>query len=265
MKNFIEKTFVALLLLVAFVSVSSCDESSKLQVMVGVADKQCPMVLEDNMGTITSIKYEENAVVYYWDINGTEMTLDQIKILPNTMKNCMLMGLIEDEETLELVQDICKINNSIIYRVKSGPESYDLKITPSELQNAITKGKPNRDIYPKDNENIDMALAADMNEIANLVALNMQADEETANASCMIEGKNLVIVTPLEDNEVSDLYGGSEEIKNSILEEIKPNEDPVNEACAVHGYGMTFRYTDAYGGKFDVTISNSEIKSKLGF
>lgn len=265
MKNFIEKTFVALLLLVAFVSVSSCDESSKLQVMVGVADKQCPMVLEDNMGTITSIKYEENAVVYYWDINGTEMTLDQIKILPNTMKNCMLMGLIEDEETLELVQDICKINNSIIYRVKSGPESYDLKITPSELQNAITKGKPNRDIYPKDNENIDFAMAADMSEIVNLVTLNLQASD-MEGATGMLEGKNLIIVIPLDsDSEVAELYGGSEEIKANIMEEIKPNDDPTYETCAIHGYSITYRYTDDFGGKFDVTISNSEIKSKLGF
>lgn len=264
MKNLFEKTFVALLLLIALVSVSSCDESTKLQVMVAAADKECPMVLEGNTGTITSIKYEEDAVVYYWDISSTEMSLDQIKLMPNTMKKCMLMGLIDDEETLELVQDICKINKNIIYRVKSGPESYDLKLTSSEMQNAIAKGKSNKNIYPKDNENIEVALAADMNEIVNLV--NIKADEEDEGATCMLEGKNLIIVIPLDsDCEVADMYDSLEEIKSTLVEEIKPNEDLTYEACAVQGYGLTFRYTDDFGGKFDINITSSEIKRKLGF
>ncbi len=259
MKNFIEKIFVVVLLMVSFLA-TSCKDTSALKEPAEAAGKKCPFMLDGNLGTIIDIKYENGDVVCYWAMENASVTLDQVKAMPNTIKNCLIMVLASDSNTRKLVEQIVSVGGDVVYRVKTGADYYDLEQSSSEVKTALNDGNGQD---AKGNGNVQFAKSADIHEMVAFVNNNISKDID--GAMCTIEDKNVVFTIPAErvGFELDKFRESSEGIKESILKKMTPNNDPTYEACVVNGYNLVYRYIDS-DDKVEILITPEEIKKQLG-
>ena len=225
--GFILLCSISLLMLV----MTGCQEA-KLKTVIGVANKQCPIDM-GAVGTITSIIYDGNNVVYTLNMNE-EIT--NIKILKDNPESMKFVGNKSGE------QAVCEL-------------------TAEELKEVINT---NADPAQSGQTKLEAQL-----KMANL-QFPMQASEEVIVEKIEVIGESVVYICSVDEElcPISQIEENAAEVKEGIVSTLASQTDPATQifikTCIDNNKSIAYRYIGKESGQqYDVIIPLSDLKKML--
>ena len=247
--GFILLCSISLLMLV----MTGCQEA-KLKTVIGVANKQCPIDM-GAVGTITSIIYDGNNVVYTLNMNEEITNIKILKDNPESMKSSITMMFQNPAaDVKEMLKLMAKCNSGlhmIFVGNKSGEQAV-CELTAEELKEVI-------------NTNADPAQL----KMANL-QFPMQASEEVIVEKIEVIGESVVYICSVDEElcPISQIEENAAEVKEGIVSTLASQTDPATQifikTCVDNNKSIAYRYIGKESGQqYDVIIPLSDLKKML--
>ena len=253
--GFILLCSISLLMLV----MTGCQEA-KLKTVIGVANKQCPIDM-GAVGTITSIIYDGNNVVYTLNMNEEITNIKILKDNPESMKSSITMMFQNPAaDVKEMLKLMAKCNSGlhmIFVGNKSGEQAV-CELTAEELKEVI-------------NTNADPAQSGQTKLEAQLKMANlqfpMQASEEVIVEKIEVIGESVVYICSVDEElcPISQIEENAAEVKEGIVSMLASRTDPATQlfikTCVNNNKNIMYRYIGKESDKqHDVVIPVSDLK-----
>ena len=249
--GFILLCSISLLMLV----MTGCQEA-KLKTVIGVANKQCPIDM-GAVGTITSIIYDGNNVVYTLNMNEEITNIKILKDNPESMKSSITMMFQNPAaDVKEMLKLMAKCNSGlhmIFVGNKSGEQAV-CELTAEELKEVI-------------NTNADPAQSAQTKLEAQLP---MQASEEVIVEKIEVIGESVVYICSVDEElcPISQIEENAAEVKEGIVSTLASQTDPATQIFIKtfidNNKSIAYRYIGKESGQqYDVIIPLSDLKKML--
>ena len=235
---------------------TGCQEA-KLKTVIGVANKQCPIDM-GAVGTITSIIYDGNNVVYTLNMNEEITNIKILKDNPESMKSSITMMFQNPAaDVKEMLKLMAKCNSGlhmIFVGNKSGEQAV-CELTAEELKEVI-------------NTNADPAQSGQL-KMANL-QFPMQASEEVIVEKIEVIGESVVYICSVDEElcPISQIEENAAEVKEGIVSTLASQTDPATQifikTCVDNNKSIAYRYIGKESGQqYDVIIPLSDLKKML--
>ena len=245
--GFILLCSISLLMLV----MTGCQEA-KLKTVIAVANKQCPIDM-GAVGTITSIIYDGNNVVYTLNMNEEITNIKILKDNPESMKSSITMMF---QNPAADVKEMLKLMAKFVGN-KSGEQAV-CELTAEELKEVI-------------NTNADPAQSGQTKLEAQLKMANlqfpMQASEEVIVEKIEVIGESVVYICSVDEElcPISQIEENAAEVKEGIVSMLASQTDPATQlfikTCVNNNKNIMYRYIGKESGKqHDVVIPVSDLK-----
>ena len=236
--GFILLCSISLLMLV----MTGCQEA-KLKTVIAVANKQCPIDM-GAVGTITSIIYDGNNVVYTLNMNEEITNIKILKDNPESMKSSITMMFQNPAaDVKEMLKLMAKCNSGlhmIFVGNKSGEQAV-CELTAEELKEVI-------------NTNADPAQSG-------------QTSEEVIVEKIEVIGESVVYICSVDEElcPISQIEENAAEVKEGIVSMLASQTDPATQlfikTCVNNNKNIMYRYIGKESGKqHDVVIPVSDLK-----
>lgn len=136
------KIVMSMMLSVLFVALVSCSAGDRLQSEVDAFNKQCPQDMGNGM-EMTSVSIESNELIYLFTVDAGKLGVpfSMLKSTQSTMKDGVKGTIAGDASIKKLAELLIEANYPMVFRYKdkAGGDSFDVKITPEELKEALGK------------------------------------------------------------------------------------------------------------------------------
>lgn len=264
-RNLQKKSFGFVLLCslsLLMVFISSCQES-KLKAVVAIANKQCPMDMGE-VGTITSIIYDGDNVVYSLNLNESITDISVLKKNPESMKESVKTMFqnpaAEVKQMLQLVTE-CNAGLQMIFIGKDSGEKAVCEITSEELKNILkTEG---------DSSQSEQAKLEAQVKMANL-QFPMQASPQILIEKMEISNESVVYICKVDEDAcpISQIEANAKEVKQGIVATLAAQSDPATQlflkTCINNDKNIAYKYIGTKSGKeYEVVVTLPELKKMI--
>ena len=233
---------------------TGCQEA-KLKTVIAVANKQCPIDM-GAVGTITSIIYDGNNVVYTLNMNEEITNIKILKDNPESMKSSIKMMFQNPAaDVKEMLKLMAKCNSGlhmIFVGNKSGEQAV-CELTAEELKEVI-------------NTNADPAQSGQTKLEAQLKMANLQFPMQ-ASEKIEVIGESVVYICSVDEElcPISQIEENAAEVKEGIVSMLASQTDPATQlfikTCVNNNKNIMYRYIGKESGKqHDVVIPVSDLK-----
>lgn len=256
-------TFLGLIIvgnLVKFITKPIYENS--LSAQVASANRDCPIPLGDGVGEVSSIKLEDDYVVYrinyqqpYYNKMSKATSRDQIKEILMMSILCM-NGQDGQGDTL---MDVLSSNDCGLKFLMSsgGGQRMEISANSDEL----------RDIRLKYNQNPQEAMLRLLElqiEVEN-ESLPIVIDEGMVMVDCSLSNGNIITTVNIDERiySLATLKANNEQLKKGIIENglNDPESKSLFDMCKVSHTGLVYRYVGVSSRKrVDIIITSDEIR-----
>lgn len=227
------------------------------------ANRGCPIPVADGTGKITSIKAENNMVVYTLSYDNNSVNLDKIKSSPNEYKRVIVLSSYllngQNGNGDKFMEAVMRNNYGISFTLQSNVgDEFEISISNDELKCLLKEAEKSptaamREIllWQIQDENINLLDRID----DNMTLTAIQCD------SCNLIYR-VVIDSPLSISNIRDANTAA--YRMEILQDLY--SDPSTRAnidmCSVGKFNMTYRYVNQEStDSCDVVFPHSEISN----
>lgn len=229
------------------------------------ANKDCPITVAGGTGKITSIKAENNMVVYTLSYDNNSVNLDKIKSSPDEYKRVIVLSSYllngQNGNGDKFMEAIMRNNYGISFTLQSHVgDEFEISISNDELKCLLNEAEKSptaamREIllWQIQDENINLPNRID----DNMTITAIQCD------SCNIIYR-VVIDSPLSISNIRDADTAA--YRMEILQDLysDPSTKPNMDMCSVGNFNMIYRYVNQENtDSCDVIFSNSEISKTV--
>lgn len=229
------------------------------------ANKNCPITVAGGTGKITSIKAENNLVVYTLIYDSNSVNLDKMKSSPNTYKKVIVLSSYllngQNGNGDKFMEAIMQNKYGISFKIKSNTgDEFEISVSNSELKSLLQEAKQSPTEAMR-----EILLWQIQDESINLPN---RIDDDMVLSAILCDSCNLIyrveIDKPLSISNIRD--NNTVEYRMNILKELY--SDPTTRAnmdmCSVGKFNLIYRYVNQENtDSCDVIFSNSEISKTV--
>lgn len=264
-RNLVKKSYGLVLLCslsLLMVLISSCQQS-KLKAVIAVANKQCPIDMGE-VGTVTSITYDGDNVVYTLNMNENFTDISVLKDNPESMKESIkIMFGNPSKEVKQLLELVAECNAGLEMRFvgKDSGEQAVCGLTTEELKETLkSDADPSQSESSKLEAQVKMAnLQFPMQASDEIIVEKIEIIDDAVTYLCVVD-EDLCPVKQIEANAV--------EVKKGIVATLAGQADAATQlflqTCINCDKNVTYRYTGKQSGaQYDVVITVPELKKMI--
>ncbi|WP_294630256.1 hypothetical protein [uncultured Bacteroides sp.] len=263
-RNLSKKSYGFMLLcsLLLMVSISSCQQS-KLKAVIAIANKECPIDMGD-VGTVTSIVYDGNNVVYTLNMNESMTDIAVLKDNPENLKEStkiMFRNPAKDvKEMLKLIAE-CNAGLQMKFVGKDSGQEVVSGLSSEEVKEIL-----NAEADPAQSERAKLEAQIKMTNLQ----FPMQASEEVIIEKMELSDESVVYICKVDEDicPVSQIEANAEGVKEGIVANLSAQTDPATQAflqsCINNDKNIVYRYIGTKSdNQYDVVVTLSELKNMI--
>lgn len=266
-RNLLKKSYGFVLLCslsLLMVSISSCQES-KLKAMIAIVNLQCPIDMGEP-GTISSIIYDGENVVYTLSMNENITTISILKDNPESIKESikiMVRNPAKDvKEMLKLVIE-CNVGLKLKFVGKDSGEEAVCELTPEELKEVF---KAESDPLQSEHAKLEAQV--------NMMSLQFpkQVNKEIEVEKIELNEKSVVYICKINEDmcPVSRIEAKAHEVQKELVANwtMQSQSDQATweflKNCINNNKSITYKYIGTESGNhYDVIITVPELKKMI--
>ncbi len=252
--------YIGLFLLILLTT--SC-QKAKLKTAIEIANKECPINMGE-AGTITSITYNGDNVVYNFRLNEEIANIKALKSNPESIKESMKVMYQNPTKEVRTLLSLVIEGNAGLQMIFVGDKSGDTvtsMLTTAELKEILnTKAEASQSDQAKLEVQIKMAnLQFPMQASKEVVIEKIELNDSSVTYICQVD-EEICSIDQVEANAVN--------VKKGIVTNLRSQTDEATQTfirCCVNcNRNITYRYVgNQSDSTYDVVVSVAELKTML--
>ena len=256
------KSFVTLCILAVVALCVSCQQKSKIQLMVEDAQKQCPIDM-GVIGKVSSVTYENGELVMELCMNEEVFNLDMISADKEAAKRSALNSMATQTDDLKgLLDEVIKEKASFVYRYvgEKSKKLVEVRLTYEELQKALNTTPEDVDYEAEFRSQMEAANAQCPYQSSATTVL----DSVTVNDDYLVYNYTID-----EDNmDMNGMIENPDEVKATLAESLRMNMSAMRMfalSCVETNHGISYHYIGNKSGReFSIDFTIANIRELMG-